>query len=502
MKSRILEQISEKIIIGLFLMMTTCFVWVPEKSIFLCPLILLIGCFIYDRIMKKVTIFQTEGHLICMFILGVCTFILRFIYWFSMRGSLQQIGEVNKIILDSAVNGDYTGVLVGFDNYPDKAFYFRMFPHKLCYPAFLHVIGLRDQDSIILFQIICAVITTILIYKIGRRMISSRGGVIAGILYALWPAQIVYQVFISEENISIVVSLLSILFIIKIKDNILGNSGSWGGNKVSTIGCAILVGIISGICVYFKDWCLVIIIASIWVVLMHTSGHLIDKKLLTSCGILILFFRGIVRAMVIWKLEELLQATVNTDNLACYAYVSLHPWNDGGYNPARYKEYFELVIKNEWDFDKANLIALKHTVTNVMGTVKRLPGLLTYKLYQGYHDDLHMFNNAIGSIIDVVKKERYSPFFYVLKQIDLVYWMTIVSGGIYAAISELEEKNKTVLWFILILVGGLLLILLIECEGRYKYCIQPIWLLTSVWGMRRIATKVRKWKTKENEIQA
>lgn len=211
-----LEKISEIMIIGLFLAMTVCFVWIPERIVFLCPLILLIGCLIYSQGMKKISLFQMKGHLPHMVVLGGCAFIPRFVYWLSMRKDLQQIGEVNTIILDSAITGDYTGILLGFDNYPDKVFYFRMFPHKLCYPAFLHAIGLRDQDSIIVFQIICAVVVTILIYEIGRCLISGRGGIIAGLLYALWPAQIVYLVFISEENVAIVLSLLSMLFMIKI----------------------------------------------------------------------------------------------------------------------------------------------------------------------------------------------------------------------------------------------------------------------------------------------
>ena len=76
---------------------------------------------------------------------------------------------------------------------------------------------------------------------------------------------------------------------------------------------------------------------------------------------------------------------------------------------------------------------------------------------------------------------------------DYVYWTTIVIGGIYAAIAVLQERDRKALWLITILVGGLSLILLIESEGRYKYCIQPVWLVCSVWGMDELSGKVEKW---------
>lgn len=293
-----------------------------------------------------------------------------------------------------------------------------------------------------------------------------------------------------------VLSLLLILVIIKAKEMVIEK-----GKKEPTfiIRYAVMAGIISGICVYFKDWCLIILIASLLILILSPMGGLVDKKMLVFCGIVILSLRWGIKTMIAWKLQDLLQSTINENNLACYLYVSLHPWNAGGYNPARYKEYFDLVIAEEFNFDKANLTALKITVKNLIGSIKRLPWLLAYKLQQGYHDDFHMINNAIGSVFDMKKREQYSMFFDQLKKVDQVYWMTIVIGGIYAAASELKEKNIRILWLILILIGGMVVILLIECEGRYKYCIQPVWLLCSVWGMDRLAEKVKKWTQSSNE---
>ncbi len=127
-----LKVLSERSVILLFLLMTACFIWIPEKSILLCPL-LFIGLVLGLSRSKR------DGHFIVVggygdVLIGICTFIPRFLYWMAMRGTLRQIGEVDRIILDSAVTGRYTDILSGFENYPDKTFYFRMFPHKLCYP--------------------------------------------------------------------------------------------------------------------------------------------------------------------------------------------------------------------------------------------------------------------------------------------------------------------------------------------------------------------------------
>ena len=486
-----LKVLSERSVILLFLLMTACFIWIPEKSILLCPL-LFIGLVLGLSRSKR------DGHFIVVggygdVLIGICTFIPRFLYWMAMRGTLRQIGEVDRIILDSAVTGRYTDILSGFENYPDKTFYFRMFPHKLCYPALLHAIGLRDQDRIILFQIFCAVIAAISICEIGRCLVSDRVGYIAGLLYALWPAQIVYLVFISEENVSIICLLSLMLLIIKAKEKI-DKGGDDKRSRVLITGYSVAAGIISGIGACFKDWCMIILIASFLVMLSGPSDRWTDKRRLVFYGIVTLFFRWAVKALIVCRLEHLLQATVNADNLACYLYVSLHPWNAGGYNAARYKEYFDLVTAKGFDFDAANLAAVKLTIKNVIGSVKRIPWLLGYKLQGGYHDDLHMISNAMGSIGDMSKRERCSLFFDRLRSVDYVYWTTIVIGGIYAAIAVLKEMDTKALWLITILTGGLLLILLIECEGRYKYCIQPVWLLCSVWGMDELSGKAEKWR--------
>lgn len=117
---------SERSIILLFLLMTACFIWIPEKSILLCFLL-------FSVLVFGLSGFKQDGYFIAMkrygdVLIGICTFIPRFLYWMAMRGTLRQIGEVDRIILDSAVTGRYTDILSGFENYPDKTFYFRMFP--------------------------------------------------------------------------------------------------------------------------------------------------------------------------------------------------------------------------------------------------------------------------------------------------------------------------------------------------------------------------------------
>lgn len=474
--------------------MTLCFLWPPKSILLLLPLLLLLLYF-FRQNKKAVVFFQSKAkkEQFDMILIGGTAFIPRFLFWTIMRDSIQQVKDVHTIILDSAITGEYTSTLTGFENYPDKLFYFRMFPHKLCYPAFLHYIGLRNQDSILLFQIFCATITTILIYKIGARLISRAGGIICGQIYALWPAQIVYLVFISEENIAILLSLSLILILLDLDEQI-------HSLNLSALCHAILAGIISGICVYFKDWCLIILISFFVTCILHIQQQTYrQKKMLFFCGLTILLFRSIFKGLIVWKLESLLHATVNMNNFVCYLYVSLHPWNSGGFNPARYKEYFDFVTTNNYDFSVANLQALKATITGVLSSWKRLPWLLTYKLQEGYHDDSHMINNAMLSSPNI-SNSLFHSFYFLIGKLDFVYWVVLVISVVYTAICNLKELNRHIFWMILTAFGGLLLILLIECEGRYKFCIQPVWLVLSVYGIQHYLLRMNKCQQTKNEI--
>lgn len=481
-----IKHISEQLIIIIFLSMTLCFLWPPE-SIFLFALPFLILFLFYlrhSKILLEILSSKAENERYNIILIGSAAFLPRFLYWIIMRDSIRQIGEVHTIILDSAITGNYTSVLTDFENYPDKLFYFRMFPHKLCYPAFLHSMGLRSQDSILLFQILCATITTIFIYKVATRLLSRGGGTLCGLIYALWPAQIVYFVFISEENISILLSFVLILTVLHMEDKIIYL-------RSAALCYAAMAGITAGICVYFKDWCLIILIAFFTTSILHIHQYTWQQKgTLLFCSIIILLFRGMIKSLIVWKLENLLHATVNVNNFACYLYVSLHPWNSGGYNPARYKEYFDFVTASNYNFSVANLHALKATIMGLLGSWKRIPWLLVYKLQQGYHDDSHMLHNARLSSPDI-KGNLFHLFYSILSKWDLIYWMTLVTGAGYAAIHSFFELNRQIFWMILTAVGGLLLILLIECEGRYKFCIQPVWLILAVYGLKSFLLRMK-----------
>ena len=112
-----------------------------------------------------------------------------------------------------------------------------------------------------------------------------------------------------------------------------------------------------------------------------------------------------------------------------------------------------------------------------------VPQLLRNKIVNAYKDDEEAISWAFAAMSE--EKRTCSVLFEAVKKVDNVYYIVISSFAIIAVLFLLlGDKDKYEFWFLLIITGGMLLSMIIESQGRYKYCVQPLWCLLSTYGIR------------------
>lgn len=224
---------------------------------------------------------------------------------------------------------------------------------------------------------------------------------------------------------------------------------------------------------------------------------------ITICFILLLSFRNISKQTTLNNIESLLGIKVNDNTIPCYMYVSLHPNNAGGWNLDRYDEYFVLVSKNNYNYAAANKIALTELEDMITDSPDYLITLIPLKLYTAYHDNIHMFDCAYIAMTEE-DQITYRNFFDILHTIDYFYYVIIIFLVFISFILNLKIKSPKIFCLNLIIIGGLMLVVFIESQSRYKYSIQPFWCILAGFSLEFVYTTLEQTKgrikTSENNI--
>ena len=474
----------------LFLFLTLIYKRDMQPLPFFCALAFISLIMIFHSTIYKHFILSVKYKALLVFFM---TFFSRLFYLVCMRNQIAQISDFHTT-LHYAQTGTYT----------ENIIYYSHFPHKLVYPLFLHSMGLDTQAKILMFQVICVSLIALSIYSIGKMMFSEQTGFFASLLYIFWPSQIVYTSIISEEHLGglLTLSCFILIFVMQ-KKNKMKTPPPDHFYTLKTFAAYSLCGILCGLCVFFKDWCVIVLIASFITGILYISRFFRREILCIAIGfILLLSFRSITKQFITNSIESILDVNVNDNTIPCYMYVSLHPQNSGAWNPDRYNEYFSFVSENNFDYDKANKIALEKLKDLIEDSPDYLVTLIPLKIYDAYHDNEHMFFCAYIAMNEE-NQIAFKNFFDCLHTVDYIYYTIIILLVFASFFINLKRKSPKVFWLHLIIIGGILLVIFIESQSRYKYSVQPFWCVLSGFSLEMICHTLNQIKghnsTNENK---
>lgn len=212
---------------------------------------------------------------------------------------------------------------------------------------------------------------------------------------------------------------------------------------------------------FFKDWCVVVLLAAVivgFLVIVFPKAERKKKLLLVICFGVIICSRSITKTVIKTVAGHTLGVTVNTENMPCYLYVSLNPEGSGSYNKELYEEYFQFIRDNNFDYKRANKMALESLMERIgEASIEFLPQLLRNKIVNAYKGDEEAISWAFAAMSEE-ERRTYNALCEIVIKADKVYYLVISSFAIIAVLSLLiGHKDKYEFWFLLIITGGMFL---------------------------------------------
>lgn len=136
-------------------------------------------------------------------------FAIRYGYCGFMDRYICQVSDFSRT-LSEANSGLFT----------DAINYYRFYLHKFLYPYGLHLLHIRSQSRVLLFQCVCTALCSVVIYHIGRKAANRQVGKSAAFMYILWPAHIIYTQIVTEEHLAALFTSLIVFTVIDISQKI------------------------------------------------------------------------------------------------------------------------------------------------------------------------------------------------------------------------------------------------------------------------------------------
>lgn len=163
-------------------------------------------------------------------------------------------------------------------------------------------------------------------------------------------------------------------------------------------------------------------------------------------------------------------------------YESLNPESNGEYNAALNAEYMQLLEQNNYDFELTRKQAIEILKNRIISNESKMVKLISHKAYVSYGNDSVLIW-WVTREMDPETYEETKNLINMISYIDEIFWMTMIIGILIA----LFTKNKYTYFVMLCIYGGMLVSLIIESQGRYKYSIQPLWTLPTAYVIFMLA---------------
>lgn len=404
-------------------------------------------------------------------VLFIITFITRYSHCVFMQ-IIAQVHQVSDfaITLEEAQSGLFT----------DRLSYYRLYLHKFLYPFLLHALNLTTQERIFFFQSICLSFTSIVLFYIGSKIANKKVGMVSALIYIFWPAQIVYSSVVTEEHIAVLVTALIVLMTVDIYQRITKIDNIKSQEIRIIVIEAACIGINCGICAFFKDWASIIIVAAIICSMYLLAFASNSQRIVIICSLgLIILGRFLTSNGLVAYAENKLGVEGNNGVVIIQMYETLDPDSDGKYNVELNTQYAQMAEANNYDYDLTNKMAIKILSDKIKKGYNKMPTLLLNKGKNAFSNNSNIFSWAFLSEVDTMMYNQLAGWYLVYLFVDIIIYVMVVLGII---ISAVFGRNRGVYFILLCIAGGIMAILLVESQGRYKYSMEMIWTIPAAYS--------------------
>ena len=354
--------------------------------------------------------------------------------------------------------------------------YISMFPHTFGYSFILSLIFRIFGTSVYaaqLFNVILGCGITALISFLGTRLFDVKIGLLAALLYAVWPSQIFYTVLVSTEELFTLIMLLCIyLFISAMK---------------KTDRMFIRMGVISLICALMNGIRPfgILLIAAFFIVLV-LKKHLLPALILAVAYVV--FFNAISLGV-----STIINKDVAKSPMGFNLFVGSDIKYMGRWNAEDSKVYTDLTKDSTFNAQEVHdkLAAMAFQRFKDQGTDNIRLFADKYKAMWSVDYDIISYVNT-GLDASTKSAETFNKMRRYLTAVSNLYYLAMLLFCLIFAFWSIKKSSYKSMTIMLIVLGVTVIHLLMEVHGRYHYPVISLFALTAACGANVLFNIIKK----------
>lgn len=373
---------------------------------------------------------------------------------------------------------DY-GVNASQGHFTSYVEFYKLFPFKFSYGLILaalykifgvHVLAVK------ILNILLSVCLALLIYSTGKRVFGEASGRTAGILFALWPAQIMFCSVLASEHVFIVFFVLGIWMFTGFYDRINGTKGY--GLMFITGAVLALAQLVRPISTLLFP----VFVLYLFFFVQFKEG--IKQEILKRCAVLIAGILGFAICLfaVSLPIQKMTGIPVWKSSSGVNLLIGTNSESLGMFN----KEDFSIIEKYNYDYDKVHKEAARTAIERIKSNPVQFIKLACRKFiiqwtdegYGFYWSTLETGADSIGKRITDSRR-----VFYAISQSYYFFILAFVMVGLL--LIRRNNLYKTTV-FLLIFEGIAAAYTFLEVQSRYHFPVVPFFILFAAYGMNQI----------------
>ena len=355
--------------------------------------------------------------------------------------------------------------------------FYRVFTHWIIFPEIVHYLFLifgNHQLVALIFNTLIVSINASLIYLISNQIFKNTNiSLLSSLIYVLWPSMLLYVAIFTPDHLASLLLLLSIYLILRFFNN------SWKKSFKYKILFATLIGAVLGLSVFFKNFAPVILVSlSIYLLLCFLYKDKIKTTIIKYLYLIIIIISfSITKSLMFLHVEDLVGNSVVRNVAPCYLNVGLNSKGTGHYDKPLYNMYYETYKETNYNYQKTNKIIMTDLKKDIKSNYKNIDNLLFLKAFTIISND----NAKILWVIDSLNTEKGVEIINNTLIINQIYYIIITIAMLVSLLINVKKKNIELFYIYIIIFGSLLMLLLVEAQGRYIYAIQPLFCICAAY---------------------
>ncbi|WP_099468394.1 ArnT family glycosyltransferase [Konateibacter massiliensis] len=389
--------------------------------------------------------------------------------------------------------------------------YIAMFPHVMGYCYILKTLFSIVGASVAAGQylnVFFSVMTVFFVYKIAKKLAGRTAGLIALVLCAFWPSQVLYITMLSAEYSFTFFLFLCIWIFLSLVKDYDGDTKLAGQGVVMHLILGVFIGLASAI----RPMALILLAAMILTILpqkmklppIHRNNVPLTLRMLEKGWIrciLIIIPYMIVSNVVTTNIELTVDRTLPSASTS-FGYnllVGLNTESKGGWN----EEDAALLyasMEASGSATQAHITCRDLAFQRLTNNPKGIFNLFVekYELLWGNDDYGATWNIAFLDEQGNLTQER-SDFLYAVRDMNNIFYMIIVFMALITLVYLWKEKGSFAYLLVLLFLGTVAMHLFVESQNRYHYFILQVFTILSSMSVPLLYEDAKRTLLKRKE---